>query len=69
MYSLNLRLEDLLIHELAYSLLTMNALNAQTKQRLQAYYARAQRTVPWSDTFAMADVKEYFASAVTYTCL
>lgn len=42
----------------------MNALNTQTKRRLEHYYSSAKNSVPWAQTFALADLKEYFASAV-----
>jgi hypothetical protein len=47
----------------------MNALPSETKLRIEYYYQRAKNTVPWANTFAMVDLKEYFASAVSlYIC-
>lgn len=59
------KLEDMLVHELAYSVVSLNALSEQQRRRLEYYYEGAKNTVPWSQTFALADIKEYFASGVS----
>lgn len=56
-----------MVHELTYALISLNALSNDQKLRLENYYQTARRTVPWASTFALADIKEYLASAVSYS--
>lgn len=60
------KLEDLLVHELAYSIVSLNALESGLRRRLEYYYSGGQNSLPWSRTFALADLKEYFATGVRF---
>lgn len=60
------KLEDLLVHQLAYSLVTLNALDVSTRRRLDYYFTGAKNTVAWANTFALADIKEYLATGVCF---
>lgn len=55
---------DLMFHELSYSAVSMSALDTSKLLKLNSLYERAVKVVPWKQTFALLDVKEYFASAV-----
>ena len=57
---------DLMFHELSYSAVSMSALDASKLLKLNSLYERAVKVVPWKQTFALLDVKEYFASAVSF---
>lgn len=53
-----------MIHQLSYGLLTIEALDTKMISDLKAAYQRAIKIVPWKNSFALVDIKEYLASAV-----
>lgn len=55
-----------MVHELSYALLSLDVLNQEIKSNLNTAYKQAQSTVPWRNSFALIDVKEYLASGVCY---
>ena len=58
--------EDLLVHEFAHSVhsLGMNKVNATWERRLQEAFDKAMEKKLWRSTYAMANIKEYFAEGV-----
>jgi hypothetical protein len=59
------RADDLLLHQLSYSVFTLNALDANKLKLLNAYYEEAKQNALLSESFSLIDPKEYFASAVS----
>jgi hypothetical protein len=55
-----------LVHQLSYSLQTLDALSRGTTQRINIFYERAKYLVPWKDSFSLIDSKEYLANAVNF---
>ena len=55
-----------MVHELSYALLTLDVLNHDLKSSLNAAFSLAQSTVPWKNSFAFVDIKEYLASGVCF---
>lgn len=53
-----------MVHQLSYGLLTLEVFDSKTMLDLKNAYHRALETVPWKNTFALIDIKEYLASAV-----
>lgn len=60
---------DMLFHQISLSILKLNALDKSMLDKLEQAYANAKETVPWKDSFALIDIKEYFASGVSYSYL
>ena len=56
----------MLLHQLAYALLTLDALDTNLKVKLDNAYERAKLGgVPWANSFSLLDRKEYLASGVS----